>query len=93
MAPIASWLEKAPARFSELQHKLMPLKKSMTQVAQASGEIEKLATSDSPTKTAVEVKRHPLTETLYICALPNLVLAPFCSSSSSTSFLLVTECL
>ena len=66
MAPIASWLEKAPAGFSELQHKLMPLKKSMTQVAQASGEIEKLATPDSPTKTAVEVKRHPLTETLYM---------------------------
>src|SRR5437016_3499423 len=66
MAPIASWLEKAPAGFSELQHKLMPLKKSMTQVAQASGEIEKLATPDSPTKTAVEVKRHPLTEMLYM---------------------------
>src|SRR5438132_13787008 len=44
----------------------MPLKKSMTQVAQASGEIEKLATPDSPTKTAVEVKRHPLTEMLYM---------------------------
>ena len=66
MVPFASWLEKAPAGLSELQHKLMPLKKSMTQVAQASGEIEKLATPDSPTKTAVEVKRHPLTEMLYM---------------------------
>ena len=66
MVPFASWLEKAPAGLSELQHKLMPLKKSMTQVAQASGEIEKLATPDSPTKTAVEVKRRPLTEMLYM---------------------------
>jgi predicted PurR-regulated permease PerM len=66
MVPFASWLEKAPAGLSELQHKLMPLKKSMTQVAQASGEIEKLATPDSPSKTAVEVKRHPLTEMLYM---------------------------
>ena len=66
MVPFASWLEKAPAGLSELQHKLMPLKKSMTQVAQASGEIEKLATPDSQTKTAVEVKRRPLTEMLYM---------------------------
>jgi len=66
VVPFASWLEKAPAGLSELQHKLMPLKKSMTQVAQASGEIEKLATPDSPTKTAVEVKSHPLTEMLYM---------------------------
>jgi predicted PurR-regulated permease PerM len=66
MVPFAGWLEKAPAGLSELQHKLMPLKKSMTQVAQASGEIEKLATPDSQTKTAVEVKRHPLTEMLYM---------------------------
>src|SRR5438874_4642779 len=94
MAPTASWLEKAPAGFSELQHKLMPLKKSMTQVAQASGEIEKLATPDSPTKTAVEVKRHLLTETLYMrTPPPNLLLAPFCSSSSFTSFFLMTVCL
>jgi predicted PurR-regulated permease PerM len=66
MVPLASWLEQAPTGLSELQHRLMPLKKSMTQVAQASGAIEKLATPDSPTKTAVEVKSHPLTEMLYI---------------------------
>jgi predicted PurR-regulated permease PerM len=66
MVPFAAWLEKAPAGLSELQHKLMPLKKSMTQVARASGEIEKLATPDSPAKTAVELKSHPLTEMLYM---------------------------
>src|SRR5438874_13823862 len=94
VVPFAGWLEKAPAGLSELQHKLMPLKKSMTQVAQASGEIEKLATPDSPTKTAVEVKSHPLTEMLYMrTPPPNLLLAPFCSSSSFTSFFLMTVCL
>lgn len=65
-APMAGWLEKAPSGLQELQRKFMPMKKSMTQVARASGEIEKLATPDSPTKTAVEVKRHPITETLYM---------------------------
>jgi predicted PurR-regulated permease PerM len=65
-APVAGWLEKAPTGLQELQRKFMPMKKSMTQVAQASGEIEKLATPDSPTKTAVEVKRHPITEILYM---------------------------
>jgi predicted PurR-regulated permease PerM len=64
--PIAGWLEKAPAGLQELQQKFLPMKKSMTKVAVASGEIEKIATPDSPTKTAVEVKRHPITETLYV---------------------------
>jgi predicted PurR-regulated permease PerM len=66
VTPFASWLQKAPTGLSELQHKLMPVKKSMTQVAQASGEIEKLATPDSQTKTAVEVKTHPITEMLFV---------------------------
>src|SRR6266481_3186720 len=65
-APVAGWLEKAPSGLQELQRKFMPMKKSMTQVAQATGEIEKLATPDSATKTAVEVKRHPITEMLYM---------------------------
>src|SRR5437660_169046 len=63
--PVADWLQKAPTGLQELQRKFMPMKKSMTKVAQASGQIEKLATPDSPTKTAVEVKRHPITEILY----------------------------
>src|SRR6266851_764556 len=65
-APVAGWLEKAPSGLQELERKFMLMKKSMTQVAQATGEIEKLATPDSPTKTAVEVKRHPITEMLYM---------------------------
>src|SRR5438034_1458255 len=43
MAPIASWLEKAPAGFSELQHKLMPLKKSMTQWPRPAARLESSA--------------------------------------------------
>jgi predicted PurR-regulated permease PerM len=38
----------------------------MAEVAKASGEIEKIATPDSGSKMAVEVKRHPITETLYV---------------------------
>src|SRR5437588_12031426 len=63
--PVAGWLQKAPTGLQELQRKFMPMKKSMAKTAQASGEIEKLATPDSPTKTAVEVKRRPIIEMLY----------------------------
>jgi len=64
--PVADWLQKAPTGLQELQRKFMPMKKSMAKAAQASGEIEKLATPDSPIKTVVEVKRRPITEILYI---------------------------
>src|SRR2546430_14294064 len=40
--PTVEWLQKAPVGLAELQYKLLPLKKSMAQVTQASGEIEKL---------------------------------------------------
>jgi predicted PurR-regulated permease PerM len=64
--PAVGWLQKAPAGLAELQHKLLPFKKSMAQVTQASGEIENLAkTSDAQTRT-VEVKRHPITEMFFI---------------------------
>jgi predicted PurR-regulated permease PerM len=65
-APAVGWLQKAPAGLAELQHKLLPLKKSMAQVTQASGEIENLAkTPDAQTRT-VEVKRHPITEMFFM---------------------------
>ncbi len=63
--PTAEWLQKAPAGFAELQRKLLPVKKSVSQVAQATGEIEKLASTDAKTK-AVELTRHPITETLFL---------------------------
>jgi predicted PurR-regulated permease PerM len=64
--PAAGWLAKAPSGLEELQHKLMPMKRSIAQVAKAGGEIEKLATPDSSAKAAVEVQRHPITEALYV---------------------------
>ena len=63
--PAVGWLQKAPAGLAELQHKLVPVKKSVAQVTQATGEIEKLATTNSETKT-VEVKRHPISETIFL---------------------------
>jgi predicted PurR-regulated permease PerM len=63
--PAASWLEKAPYSLQEFQRKLSPIKHPIEKVAQASGEIEKLATpANSQAKTAVELKRHPIAETL-----------------------------
>jgi predicted PurR-regulated permease PerM len=64
--PATGWLAKAPAGLQQLQHKLMPMKQSIAQVAKAGGEIEKLATPDSASKTAVEVQHHPITEALYV---------------------------
>jgi predicted PurR-regulated permease PerM len=66
VAPATGWLAKAPAGLQELQYKLLPMKRSMAEVAKASGEIEKLATPDSSSKLAVEVKRRPITDTLYM---------------------------
>jgi predicted PurR-regulated permease PerM len=64
--PASGWLAKAPSGLQELQHKLMPMKRSIAEMAKAGGEIEKLATPDSSSKAAVEVQRHPLTEALYM---------------------------
>jgi predicted PurR-regulated permease PerM len=65
-APASGWLAKAPSGLQTLQHKLLPMKQSIAQVAKAGGEIEKLATPDSSSKAAVEVQRHPITEALYV---------------------------
>ncbi|PWT84281.1 MAG: hypothetical protein C5B58_04920 [Acidobacteria bacterium] len=64
-APTMGWLQKAPAGLTELQHKLLPVKKSIAQVTQATGEIEKLASTNAEAK-AVEVKRHPITEIFFV---------------------------
>jgi predicted PurR-regulated permease PerM len=63
--PAVGWLQKAPAGLTELQHKLLPVKKSVAQVTQATGEIEKLASTSAETKT-VEVNRHPITEMFFM---------------------------
>ena len=64
--PVTGWLEKAPYGLQQLQHKLIPLKKPIEQVAQASGEIDKLTAPGSakPVPT-VEVKQDRMTEMLY----------------------------
>ncbi len=66
VAPFAGWLQKAPTGFEELQHKLMPVKQSLAQVAQASGQIEKLAAPESQTAPKVEVQHHPITDMLFV---------------------------
>jgi predicted PurR-regulated permease PerM len=70
-APTVAWLQKAPDGLAELQLKLLPVKKSVAQVTQATGEIEKLATTSAEAK-AVEVKRHPITET-FVTRTPEFI--------------------
>ena len=59
------WIQKAPEGLTELQHKLLPVKKSVAQVTQATGEIEKLASTNADSKT-VEVKQHPISEMFFV---------------------------
>ncbi len=74
-APAAGWLEKAPYGLQQLQHKLIPLKKPMAQVAKASGEIEKLTTPDDPqVPTPVAVKPSRMTDSL-VGRTPELVIS------------------
>jgi predicted PurR-regulated permease PerM len=70
-APTVAWLQKAPVGLAELQHKLRPVKKSVAQMTQATSEIEKLATTNAEAK-AVEVKRHPITET-FVTRTPEFI--------------------
>ncbi len=62
-APAAGWLENAPYGMQQLQQRLVPLRKPMEKVAQASGEIENLTapTAKQPVPT-VEVKQHHMSE-------------------------------
>src|SRR6266480_4482037 len=76
--PAVGWLQKAPAGLTELQHKLLPVKKSVAQVSQATGEIEKLATTNAETKT-VELKRHPITE-MFFMRTPEFIASAVLSS-------------
>jgi predicted PurR-regulated permease PerM len=65
--PAADWLEKAPYSLQQMKQKLLPLRHPMEKVAQASGEIEKLAAPEDPhVRPAVEVKRHPITDLLVV---------------------------
>jgi predicted PurR-regulated permease PerM len=63
--PTMGWIQKAPAGLTEMQYKLLPVKKSVAQVTQATGEIEKLASTNAESKT-VEIRRHPITEIFFM---------------------------
>ena len=67
-APASGWLEKAPYSMHQLQQKMLPLKKPMEQVAQASGAIENMTAPSPPQQKTqtVEVKQHPLTDKLMV---------------------------
>jgi predicted PurR-regulated permease PerM len=60
--PAAGWLEKAPYSLHQLKQKLMPLKRPMEKVAQATGELDKLTSTDETQTKAVVVKRNALAE-------------------------------
>src|SRR5262245_49772412 len=74
--PAAGWLEKAPYSLHQLEQKLLPIKKPMEKVAQASGAIENLTTTkDAQAKTqTVEVKQHSLADKLMV-QTPELVIS------------------
>src|SRR6266480_2416056 len=65
--PAASWIEKAPYSLHQLQQKLLPLKKPIEKVAQASGEIDKLTSPEEPQAKpqTVVVKRSALAEAFF----------------------------
>jgi predicted PurR-regulated permease PerM len=66
-APAAAWLEKAPYSLQQFQSKLIPLRGPIQNVAKASGEIEKITTpAEAQPKLAVEVKRHPIADALFV---------------------------
>ncbi|MEY2520661.1 MAG: hypothetical protein QOF24_2420 [Verrucomicrobiota bacterium] len=63
--PASGWLEKAPYSLHQLQQKLLPLKKPMEKVAQATGEIDKLTTTEEAQAKTVVVKRSALAEAFF----------------------------
>jgi predicted PurR-regulated permease PerM len=65
--PAAGWLEKAPYSLHQLQQKLLPIKKPIEKVAQATGELDKLTTPEEPQAQAqtVVVKRSAFAEAFF----------------------------
>lgn len=66
--PAAGWIEKAPYSLQQLKQKLLPLKKPIEKVAQASGEIDKLTEPDAPQAKqpqTVVVKKSPISEVFF----------------------------
>ena len=65
--PAAGWLEKAPYGVHQLKEKLLPLRKPIEQVAQASGEIDKLTSPEAPKSgtPTVQVRQTSMADSLY----------------------------
>jgi predicted PurR-regulated permease PerM len=65
--PASGWIEKAPYSLQQLKLKLLPLKKPIEKVAQATGEIDKLTTAEEEQAKpqAVVVKRSALAEAFF----------------------------
>jgi predicted PurR-regulated permease PerM len=63
--PAAGWIEKAPYSLHQLQQKLLPLKKPMEKVAQATGEIDKLTSTEEAQAKTVVVKRSVVAEIFF----------------------------
>src|SRR4051812_42915538 len=65
--PAAAWIEKAPYSLQQLQQKLLPLRKPIEKVAQASGEIDKLTSPDDGQvkPQTVVVKHSPFSDAFF----------------------------
>src|ERR1041385_30143 len=65
--PASGWIEKAPYSLQQLKQKLLPLRKPIEKVAQATGEIDKLTTTEEEQAKpqAVVVKRSALAEAFF----------------------------
>ena len=64
--PVSGWIEKAPYSVQQLKQKLLPLKRPIEKVAQATGEIDKLTAPEQPPSPSqpqtVVVKHNALSE-------------------------------
>ncbi len=65
--PASDWIEKAPYSLHQLRQKLLPLKKPIEKVAQATGEIDKLTSPEEPQAKpqTVVVKRSAIAEAFF----------------------------
>lgn len=65
--PAAGWIEKAPYSLHQLQQKLLPLKRPIEKVAEATDEIDKLTSPEQPLAQpqAVVVKRSAFAEVFF----------------------------
>ncbi|MFL6590199.1 MAG: AI-2E family transporter [Chthoniobacterales bacterium] len=74
--PVGGWIEKAPYSIQQLKTKLIPFKKPIEKVAQATGEIDKLTTPEAPPtqqQPQTVVVRHSGLSQIFITQGPEFV--------------------